>query len=46
MAQPYLAMATAAIEGLQKLANGEKLDCYQLRFEANFIIRESTTAVP
>ena len=45
MAQPYVAMATAAIEGLQKVANGEKLDQYQMRFEAEFIIRGSTAQV-
>ena len=45
MAQPYVAMASAAIEGLQKVAHGEKLDQYQLRFEAEFIIRGSTAQV-
>jgi len=46
MAQPYEAMAAAAVEGLQKMARGEKLADYRLRFEARFIIRGSTIAAP
>lgn len=45
MAQPYAAMAKAAIDGLQKMAAGEKLDTYRMYFEADFIIRGSTDRI-
>ena len=46
MVQPYVAMASAAIEGLQKMSRGETLEHYQMRFEAEFVVRGSSREAP
>ena len=44
LAQPFSTLAAEAIEGLEKMARGEKLTSHKKRFKADFIIRKSTAA--